>query len=515
MIGQPTMQQGWQMRIKKLIVIRTGTYNDQYYRPFQTNLTPEVEQTLMYNLDPRQKFTPTLFSDVAVDFVRPASAPTGQVLVDGGFQVPRMRFYAEVEWRDSLGSTLTQILTGHTEHAIDLSYSKLLPPDLTFFVNNSFLFRHVTMPTVQGPVTQLHPVRGGQVFANPHYQGIMSNQPQESLLRPSDVLQYSALAGGITEHMQGDVTSFVCGTQITNDAKLSRRSNANPAAYMTQVLESFRKAYVTNPHEVEEDSLVNNAIHNSREEAVNADYFLSTISRLSGMNVIINAFTLGLLQQIQPDIMSVTHTMDINAADVKGSNLLIHQPHTAGASNTLHGSDPGTILATLLSHAVPGLLTDCALTSITIQAENTPTGIVVAIPQGTGFMGNMDLSTFFASFQSRFETEIYRGITLHGNRHLRLSMYCSLYGDTRIEMWLDGAYGFWVFPTFLDSANSPIRANNSNQLMDVSRGFKRAMDITQDAYGARFNHFNDMTHAQTGGSITGDSLGMIDTEGLI
>lgn len=510
MITQPNMK----VRVNKLLVIATGTYNDQFYRPFRAYLDGGLESELAERLNPHAPYSSNTFSGIATRFIKPDSSPHGVLNIDGGWNKPRMRWIAELEWIDSLGATTIQILTGYTSSEIDLSYANTLDPNLEFFVNNSFMFRVMLTPTPQGTVRHITPISGGQIFINPHYAGIAGQQ--ELLMRPIDIAQISAVNHEILGYgLDADV--HISGSMVTNQAKLSRRSNASPATYMSRLLESHRRSYMTNQSQGgDATNIATDTINNAREHNITTDYFLNAISNLNGSSILVNHFNLNLIMQLDPSLRTEDRIRVYRNESVgqKGSTLDIHQPHQTGNSTQWYGSDALTQAAATLAHAIPGIMAECTLSTITFMSNNYEgmvKGFVSAIPHASGFLPDMDLRSFLETFRVRVEDELLFNLSHAHQRSLNVQVYSDILGDTRINLTLDNESGYYVTPTFCDSTFTPIKAYDQQHVFDLGHSFRRAMDITEDHYYSQGQQttgfYNDQTEiSDYEGEMNLDSL---------
>lgn len=482
MIVNPSMK----VRVNKLIVITTGTYNEMYYRPFRAYMDPEVEQELVERLDPTGGYNSSTFSGMATKFIKPDAITQGMIHIEGGWNKPRMRWIAEVEWLDSLGTTFVQILTGYTEHDFDLSYANSLSPDLEFYINNSFMFRIMNVPTPQGIVPKLSPVTGGQIFANKNWNGFNTTQ-HEFLMRPSDVIQNMDLIRDPSFQLDSEHTYFIQASNVTNDSKLSKRSNASPSTYMSRLLEGHRRSYIQNQQSGGDDGDISmTAINNVRDGSLTTDYFLNSISSLQGLNYLTNGFTLKMLYMIDPSLNTENRIQVFRNEPqmVKNSGLLIHQTHQTGNSSDWGGSDILTQSMATLAHAIPGIMADCALSSVTFMSSNSSGGhaFISTFASATGFLNGIDLRMFLETFKTRVEDELLYNLSYGHQKSLEVSIFSDILGDTRIELSLDGITDFKVIPTFCDSSFSPVKAYDQNHLVDLSSSFQRAMDITENRY---------------------------------
>ena len=119
------------MNVVKLIIQKTGTFNEQYRRPYSTNLTANVEQNILNSVNGRQNIKASTVAGAAMDFIAPSATPETNVPIANGWGTPRLRFLLEIQHVDHMGVKNNEYVTGYTEHS-DVSMNGLVDPKMTF-----------------------------------------------------------------------------------------------------------------------------------------------------------------------------------------------------------------------------------------------------------------------------------------------------------------------------------------------------------------------------------------------
>lgn len=481
----PHSQSGTQVRVNKFVVIETGTYNNIMHRPFRAHLSADVEQDLYSRLNPASKYSPSLFSGIATRFIQPDATPTGQVAIHGGWEMSRLRWVMELEWITGIGSQLIQIVTGYSD-VPDLSLSGLIDPNLPFYINNSFIFRRDIQRTPLGDNIVLSPVIGGQVLIDNHYNGLQSQNV--GLARPSDVIQLGALYNNSLMDQLNDSEVFIEGPTLTNEAKLSMRKNANPATYISHVLDSHRRSYLSNrAYGANNDAVIEEAVQHSYDPMVSKDYFLKTLAGINGTAQVGNTFTLNDLARIDPNYPNVMVSWNSRTGDATSQKAMFARHHT-GQSDGWEAPTYLTQVAATLANAVPGIMTDCALAKVHVTATNLDGGgrFRIATPSANGFI-NIDLSHFLQTFIDRIETELLYNLSFGHEVSLALDINCDIVGDTRVDLTINGEHGYYVTPTFCDALSSPVVVGEFERVFDIANMFHKVMENTTENYQGAHN----------------------------
>ena len=77
------------MRITKLMMVETGTYNDQFFRPYRTNMDMGVLASFQEATHAMPRITPTSIAGIASQIMAPTAEPQGNVNIVNGWDTRR------------------------------------------------------------------------------------------------------------------------------------------------------------------------------------------------------------------------------------------------------------------------------------------------------------------------------------------------------------------------------------------------------------------------------------------
>ena len=223
------MQQPQNMRITKLLIVETGSYNPQYRRPYNTTLDGQTLNVLQERLAGAVDYVPGQMGGIANQFIAPQANPEKQIEMPGGWQERRMRFMAEVEIELYAGAKMREIVMGYTDH-LGATATGLLDPQMMFYVNSTAAIRDSVERTPMGNQVHSSVTDNSHVLVDHNWSGVFSANTDKRL-RPEDV--YSTMS---RSHLEGLGTVMDARVASTQQAVKSRRQNGSAANYMASIL---------------------------------------------------------------------------------------------------------------------------------------------------------------------------------------------------------------------------------------------------------------------------------------
>lgn len=448
------------IKITKLIMFETGTYNVQYRRPYETVLTGDTLNTIQENINVAKNFSTSAFSGVASQFLQPSSNVEGTVNIANGWQERRMRFLMEIENTYSIGSKTTEMVQGYTTHVGVTNRS--IDPQMIFFINSVTLMRTHSFNTPFGMQSATSIFDSSHVLANNNFQnGFIAHNEQR--LRPADVL----VAMGRT-HLPSPESFTDLRTVQTQTATKSKRVNNNANHYLSSLLDSYNRAHLTHDDttRTELDVLEKARSEYAKESLMSADPFICAISQVRNTGFT-NTFTFGDLRRICPNVEDVTIVRFLDSNTRAAT-------HVAGQTAEWGGSDLVTTTATVVSNAVPALMMELGLTSLGFKTTNHSINseIVTSIFNAKSFSSG-DNSVALQRFIINLETNLLRDISFNNQISFAITMNVDLLGETWIKISLDGSPEFdFVTPSFSDSLLSPIVTTNNDRVLSIASDFE-------------------------------------------
>lgn len=473
--GTRHLASGPGIRITKCFIHETGTYNPQFRRPYQTCLTGNGLGAIQERLHGMTRFDASSMGGIANQFIQPAAAPEKMIEIPHGWSDQRLRFMLEVEYTEPIGTKTKELILGYTSHH-GITHTGAIDPQMEFYVNSVIQIRDKIVPTQFGNQQQASVINSSHVLVDNNFAGIYNNTGGDQWIRPEDV--YVVMNRSHLEGYNPGETLFDARNSARRMAVKSRRSNCLATNYMATVLEGYnsalRESSAFNAMPTQEDIFTKARSHT--QEAVAArDFFLSAIANLRNMPVG-NTFRWGELLQLDPD--AERNTRAVLMAPVEKA-----QVHWAGQTADWGAVDRSTVVATILSHAVPGLLMDLGLTQIAFTATNRTIGCqdILSIQNVQGFSQNIDLTPFAQAFEIRMRNEVIRDISYDNQTDYHIDMIVDLIGETRIRVSVDNQPATdYTAPSFCDALSAPIATCNQGLTQTMASDFDSLVNLVAD-----------------------------------
>jgi uncharacterized protein (DUF736 family) len=332
---------------------------------------------------------------------------------------------------------------------------------MEFYVNSVMQIRRTTEITPIGNQVHSNVTDSSHILVDNNWNGIYS-PVNEQRMRPTDVFATMGRA-----HLNIDGPIIDTRATSTQMAAKSRRTNANAACYMSQILKGYSQATTLTEYGAGNDEILNKARGMAEENQATKDPFLSAIAQIRGAQVIGNVFTFNDLLHLDPNVESVTAAQLLNP-------VMKSKVHSAGMTATWQGSDMETHVATILSQSVPSLLMDLALTRVVFRATNRTinSAVTTAIVDAQGFISG-DLTRQLDTFLLRLEHEILRDISHDNMMDYAVEMQIDLLGETWIRFSIGGnPYVDYVTPSFADALLAPVITSDDQRAVTLASDFE-------------------------------------------
>ena len=471
------------IKILKFSLQEVPLYHEQYVRPYQANAENSIIEEIGRRIDVNQNIQNTTFAGIAGRFLAPSAIPSQQVQIVNGWRQRRYRWVLEAEVTSRSGSVNKHFLTGYTDHngVQAVNGAPYAVNEMIFYINNSARFRYVNVPTPTGIQQQLVPATNDQVIANNAYSGL-DHANQHTLSRPYDVVQHMAVAQHTADLVSSELV--LSDTVSTSRAVKSRRQNANPTTFMAHSMNAFRTAQLETAgygrHNT--DEMYEKALSVCREGAPEDDPLMGLIRNIRQDSLSGNFFSMGDLRRIDPMIDQKLQFKQIKQAIRTSTNVISDQKTFDGwqgtDTQTWHAATNETHVATKIATMLPSLMSDCNLAGVVFNATNMfGAGVTGGIaPFVISFSGGMpmvpgDHTQLLQLLQARLNLELLYDVTNGGTDTIDLAVSCSLSGDTRIRMTLNGSYSEYMYPNFSDGLNSPVLSGAVGNAMQIAQGF--------------------------------------------
>ena len=461
------------MNVVKLIIQKTGTFNEQYRRPYSTNLTANVEQNILNSVNGRQNIKASTVAGAAMDFIAPSATPETNVPIANGWGTPRLRFLLEIQHVDHMGVKNNEYVTGYTEHS-DVSMNGLVDPKMTFYCNNISRTRVQEHLTPLGNQTYQSVIDNSHVLVNDRFTNAFDANRLYTLA-PESVASHIGSSSIMAD--SGDV--FYDGsTALTKSqpTKSSRTNNIAPV-YVASLLDAYLQSARSEEYAAH-DSILEDVRNSVSTSSFTEDPFLMWMMNhkmRQGYGASLgNVFTLDDLCALDPNTPNV----------MMPANMMPSNTHSLGTTMHWGGSDGFTLTASIVSQSLPAYMSQFCFTKLHFTSTNyTLTGeIVTTISDVRGFNISLDQSKELSALIYRLNTELLAGISYNNTMPFKIEVRCDLMGETWIEVSLNSEPPvMFVTPSYADALMTPIVTTNSNVLAGISRDFDGLMTSIVEA----------------------------------
>lgn len=476
------------LHVVAMRIQETGTYNNQYLRPYTTDLDQRTMSKVV-DMAGQAKETGQQITAIGMaalndgkPIVTPSAAPEAMISIANGWTERRFRFLLIVDQAFHVGGVHRFYITGYSTHA-DAGYSGALDRDMQFFINSVVRTRIVEAVTpMHGVVTQEAIVNNRHVIANNNWEGSMAAN-QLYMMRPEDIYTTIGLSSMTrdTHDVWQDTRIMAQRTATTSDL-----SNGLPHHYASKILNTYIAASNVQPSYGNGDS---NVISDAQKLCINDNDnpFIVAISRIREFGYISNSFTINEMCRIDPNAYS-----KIQYAPLEQSDYSII--HSAGQTSDWHGQDGLTMAAIKICQAIPGLMGGLMLQNINFTSTNsTMDSMFQTRVSYADSMNKENMPMRCNAFVTRFEQEVLRDVTVNNNIAYYLDVRADVFGETWVKLSFNGsALIEYVVPSFCDNLLAPIVTSNNQNALQISSDF-----------GVLLNDIGETSFARTELDLTG------------
>lgn len=472
------------IRIVNLLLMETGTYNEQYLRPLVTDIDQRAIDTITERVinNPNHNITPGTMTDLASSFLSPMVTPESTVKIPNSWNNRRLRFSMKIMF-DLMGgqSTEFQYIYGYTDFAGANVNTLSIAPEMVFFVNSVLRTKMVRHHTPMG-VQEIEQIMGAdQVLSVANMANTGFYEPNSyEMLRPFDT--FTIMDRSILN--AADMSTADTRNRMTTEAKMSRRSNNMPAAYVGKVMNSYLGV-------MQESSLmlgqsdqhyIGAAKDLAREFDVGDDPFISAMAQIRSMGYT-NTFRYVDLQRLDSNVGNVLDYI------VRGNAQAQYDPrptHETGMTAGWGGTDPVTMAAVKLGQFVPSLMMELFITKLVFKATNATPGMqVMSTIVDAGSMSNANMRRNYDTFLRRLEREGLVDVSGNGLFTYDIEVHADLLGDTWIRISLDGCpYVDYASPSFCDSLTTSMITSSPNVAGQLATDLNNLVNQVSDNLSA-------------------------------
>lgn len=473
--------------IKQFVLQRTGTYNDQYRRPYNTVLDHSTQQQLVDTITNTPGLTASHLAEASNQFMQPSATPESMIVIPNGWGTERIRFLLAITTTDHMGNVNNEHVVGYTDYS-GVSNNLNIDPDMIFHINAISITQTTMVRTPMGNQYSNRLIDTSHILSDTNYSNAfnpnqMFNLAPENVFNRMNVLDMTA---GLNEY---DSDSFLVDTTgiLNQTAVKSKRSNNIIPVYAATMFNSYTNALQNHQYDV--NSARSEASGLARSDPARNDTFMNWLQKNGSMQRN-NMFRYRDLENFCNNVRNVTIVVP---TDVYNDTR-----HRVGSTSDWHGSDINTVFATSISQSVPSYMLDYSINKIRLFSTNMDfTGrINTTFSDVKSFSDGPDMPHRLEAFKAKLESELIRGLTYNGQISYQLELTVDLLGETFIRLSVNGsAFIDYVCPSFADGLMSPVVTNNKNVLDTLVNDF----DMIFDGIGA----ITSTVHGNNGMSLSG------------
>ncbi len=519
MFNNPNIQ-ATHMQIDRLILAKSGRFQPQFRRAYDTVGTGDTIQAITHQLEqvamvPGQ-VNAAMLGATAAGFVQPSAQVESQIHIAEGWDTPRFYFFMEVSFISSV-NTSRQLIQGWTNHA-DVSLTSQLDPNMVFTINSITPLQD-RQDRIGGMLVPAVTVGDSvHVLADSRYTGFESiaHNPDKLLaIRPSDLFANMSLSSQSEDYVNPEST-LQTRNLITGAPKPASRRYAVPTEYAAHAISSYGKGMGQQTFGIMPPAQL---FSNAAAEAGDASFLSNNFMRR-----LQNAKNLGSGNFAETfsyyELLNLDPSIDHRAVVVLGAEGLREttaetpfniQGQNSQVNNTKSQAD---MAATMLSNAIPGILVLFGMSTLQFWASNRHGQTNQFMPgMNTDHLGNQymihdargivdqDVTEAMYRAMSRILNEIIYPISMYGQMGYEMTVRCEIFNATSMSLYLEmvGHPVDYVAPTFADALTAPIVTNDFGRVntiagdfrtlvenihqTDIGTDFSRPFDSGSDSYG--------------------------------
>lgn len=478
------------VRVALLVLVQTGTYQEQMLRPFEVRVTDQVISSLQRATNEGRNLGVSAVQDVATDVIVPVSQVEGSVGIQNGWSMRRFRGMMKVyEEHPIFKGTLTQrIFFVYTDNS-DAS-SNFLDPNMRIYFNSETVISESIRNTVAGPQRQALITGSNQIVTPVDMVGGQNglySKPTAHLIRPEDAFSIGQTMHTInrlqtTGVYPGQIDRAIDHRTMVGEVgayQYSHRRDTSPVRYLSDTLGAFHHAVQEGQMEADPGMFgaanMEVTLGEAQSHVANSDIhknsFLALLKERCGY-MERGYVTFGDLCREFPE----TQTSEVTTFSMDNGQS-IRRVNYAEQSNHFKGADYTSIGASMLAQTIPSLMMDTFFRTVSFAVTNGPVRgqylFEFHADNSRSIIDGINMIQYVREFERRLYTDALNSISRMNEVPFRISMSSDLAGDSVIDISINNEEVVrFVAPTFSDSLFSPVITRNdalpgqiSNSLM--------------------------------------------------
>lgn len=483
------------INVESFIAVQTGTYQEQWARPFKSKVDDNVIKGLVTATRGGMNLGAASVQEIACDVITPQAEVEGQVNIAHGFRSRRFRCLLTVcESHPFIeGTTTRRVFYGYSDHC-DASMN-YLDPNMRIYLNSETIIAEAIRNTVNGPQRQASIVASNQIISPMEPTQINQGnglfaRASSFLIRPEDnfnLMQTNLVAQNLNASgmFPGLVdTSYDHRSMVGEGGqfKYSMRRDTSPTRYLSNSLAAYQHAvqeskdnHINAGDSFNSDMQSKEVVYGEASAACrNHDIHRNTFLQVLNDNSSYmekGYVTFGELCKLFPEMYN-NQGRDVTQFAMDDGRS-IRKVTMAEDSQVWSGADYTSIGASLLAQAIPSIMMDTFFRSFSFAVTNgSGKNKYVFEPHPDAckaIVGGIDMTQYIIEFERRLRVDVLNNITRGNELPFKISMYSDLVGDSIIDICIGNNHvERFVAPTFADSLFSPVITRDRNAAGNIA-----------------------------------------------
>lgn len=459
------------IRILNLLLMETGEFQNQYFRPYMTDSTAMSLRELGNQIDSTPKLTATGLAQLTNQYIQPSAIPGSPVRIVNGWNSKRFRYILRISFSDDLAET-EEIITGYTD-IMDVSMSNHVNPDTTFFVSSIIPLKKITLGNGINQTSRISPLDPSHVYSKEHHMD--GNASGIFTLTPKSVL--TQLRVNSYDYDHGELNN------TTNEILYPTASlldNNNPGRYAAKIFNRYQNVSMQNNQSLialNRNDVLTETSAGLNDPNITLDLFMNTLYNQIHGDVSRAWFSLRELMQVDPSLDNVIQVVFKNKDPAYNRAMM----PSGFDTNHVGGSDYETQMAINIANILPSIMMDFGIVFIDFSATNNNIALKsdILIQNVLSIGGEtVDLSPYKQAIMSRIYDELITVVSQRGQIVYDLTVSCSLTGETYINASYNGqAYVPYLIPTFASSLFDPTLTTNRQDVNNMATGIDAVFGV--------------------------------------
>jgi hypothetical protein len=459
--------------IEEFKLVETGTFNDQYIRPYRSHLSEQVKDEFIEATRDESRLDNKTLAGIASRIISPTTEAGPRVDIRHGWGERRFMFHLRIRLGQHLAGGVFQYITGYTDHA-DTSFSGEIDPDMRLYFNNSVMVDVRERAGGRGGSRTVGRVKDASHIIVP--VSTIGEDRHDRRYDSTELMAPKHVMGALmTDSADLPTRDMRVGLSAYNTVEKISRSRGVATAYLADAINGINKARLKLDAEEHFDSefsgvvtdqqrLYSEASAQLREPGISNDPFMYWLEEKT--NFINDRFiTYGELCRKLEYLDALCRVWNIGG---------VHQESRVserGESENWNTSNMETVVATAFCYSVPAMMMELMLTRAVIVAtnENVDSRITVDVKNVHSFADGLDLSPYIERLTDRIVDELFVDLSHNGDVSLWVEMDIDVEYGTFITVHYDGGPGIeYTLPTFADALYSPIVTHRRQNLNEIA-----------------------------------------------